>query len=145
MVLAALIVSVVGKYYAVRTCVQVAYVVDSASEMLSRYPGCVNATDDTPVIVRAKFGTEAEEIGAGLGVNFGMALWFAILLHLIGVEIYLALTPREGERLRMVSYQRQLEAGFVNPGSAGLTIDRLGDAEKWRPREGGCHSFADGK
>ena len=32
----------------------------------------------------------------------------------------LHLTPKESERLRQVSYQRQLEAGFKNPGHAGL-------------------------
>lgn len=32
----------------------------------------------------------------------------------------LHLTPKESERLRRVSYQRQLEAGFKNPGHAGL-------------------------
>jgi hypothetical protein len=30
-----------------------------------------------------------------------------------------------------VSYVRQLEAGFDHPGSAGLTVDRWGDSEKW--------------
>lgn len=60
-----------------------------------------------------------------------MALWLALMLHAIGIEIYLRLTPRETERLREVSYQRQLEAGMRRPGSAGLTADRLGDAEKW--------------
>lgn len=34
-----------------------------------------------------------------------------------------------------MSYQRQLEAGMRNPGSAGLTADRLGDSEKWKPAE----------
>lgn len=47
----------------------------------------------------------------------------------------LHLTPREAERLRKVSYSRQLEAGMNHPGSAGLTADRLGDAEKWRNGE----------
>jgi hypothetical protein len=32
----------------------------------------------------------------------------------------LHLTPKESERLRQVSYQRQLEAGFKNSGHAGL-------------------------
>lgn len=32
----------------------------------------------------------------------------------------LHLTPKESERLRQVSYQRQLEAGFKNAGHAGL-------------------------
>ena len=43
------------------------------------------------------------------------------------------LTPAEAERLRKVSYERQLAAGMRHPGSAGLTADRLGDAEAWRP------------
>jgi hypothetical protein len=43
----------------------------------------------------------------------------------------LHLTPKEAQRLRKVSYQRQLEAGMKNPGSAGLTSDRLGDADQW--------------
>jgi hypothetical protein len=47
----------------------------------------------------------------------------------------LHLTPREAQRLRQVSYQRQLEAGMRNPGSAGLTTDRLGDTDKWVPSE----------
>jgi hypothetical protein len=46
----------------------------------------------------------------------------------------LNLTPREAERLRNVSYQRQLEAGMKNPGSAGLTVDRFGDSEPWVPQ-----------
>lgn len=56
------------------------------------------------------------------------------MLHIIGVEIYLNLTPRESERLRRVSYEKQLEAGFDNPGSAGLTSDRWGDAEMYTPK-----------
>ncbi len=43
------------------------------------------------------------------------------------------MTPKESERLRQVSYEKQLEAGFANPGSAGLTADRWGDAERWTP------------
>ncbi|KAL8721906.1 MAG: hypothetical protein Q9225_001502 [Loekoesia sp. 1 TL-2023] len=54
-------------------------------------------------------------------------------IHIIGVKIYLAMTPRESERLRRVSYEKQLEAGFASPGSAGLTSDRWGDADKWTP------------
>ena len=54
-------------------------------------------------------------------------------MHIIGIEIYLGLTPRETERLRVISYEKQLEAGYANPGSAGLTVDRWGDAEKWTP------------
>lgn len=34
----------------------------------------------------------------------------------------------------MVSYQRELAAGMRHPGSAGLTSDRLGDADQWYPK-----------
>lgn len=50
------------------------------------------------------------------------------------IDLQLHLTPRETERLRNVSYQRQLQAGMRNPGSAGLTADRFGDANPWMPK-----------
>ena len=53
------------------------------------------------------------------------------MAHLIGVEIYLQLTPAESHRLRRISYEKQLEAGFANPGNAGITAaNGWGDAEK---------------
>ena len=75
-------------------------------------------------------------MGVSLDVNFGMAMWLALALHVIGVEIYLHLTPREHERLRQISYEKQLEAGFKNPGSAGVVAQRFGDANPWSPAEG---------
>lgn len=75
-----------------------------------------------------------EQIGARGATTFGMAFWFALILHVVGVEIYLHLTPREAGRLRLVSWERQAERGFRFPGSAGLTSDRWGDAEEWKPR-----------
>lgn len=62
-------------------------------------------------------------------------MWLAIFMHAAGVEIYLNLTPREYNRLREISYQKQLEAGFRKPGRAGLTVDRLGDADLWEPKQ----------
>lgn len=47
--------------------------------------------------------------------------------------VQLHLTPAESERLRRISYQKQMEAGFKNPGRGGLTADRLGDAAIWSP------------
>ena len=42
----------------------------------------------------------------------------------------LKLTPAESVRLKRVSYEKQLEAGFSKPGNAGLTVERLGDCDK---------------
>lgn len=47
--------------------------------------------------------------------------------------MYLRLTPKESERLRRVSYEKQLEAGYRSPGSAGLVLDRWADADAWTP------------
>jgi hypothetical protein len=62
-----------------------------------------------------------------------MAIWLSLLMHLVGVEIYLNLTGAEREMLRNVSFERQLEAGMENLGSAGLTSDRWGDMAVWQP------------
>jgi hypothetical protein len=56
-----------------------------------------------------------------------------LFIHIVGVEVYLRMTPRETERLRLVSYEKQLEAGYRNPGSAGLVLDKWGDADAWTP------------
>ena len=45
----------------------------------------------------------------------------------------LRLTPKESNRLRQVSYERQLERGMSRPGCAGLVAERFGDAEPFRP------------
>ena len=75
------------------------------------------------VVVNADFnGGGPEQVGASLQIGFGMALWVALFLHGVGVESYLNLKPKERERLRMVSCERQLEAGFENPGSAGWPL-----------------------
>lgn len=50
-------------------------------------------------------------------------------------RLQLHLTPAEAERLRNVSYQRQLEAGMKRPGRAGLTADRIGDSPLWVPQD----------
>ncbi|KLJ09225.1 hypothetical protein EMPG_15346 [Blastomyces silverae] len=76
---------------------------------------------------------EPAQIGANINLSFGLALWLALFLHIVGVEIYLQLTPRESQRLRMVSYERQKQAGYANPGNAGLVVQKFGDAEPWAP------------
>lgn len=124
------------------TCGEIAYIQrDSLGYMESAYPECAPGNDSRYAVVHASFlDGNPEEIGASMRMNFGMGLWMSLFLHAVGVEIYLKLTPRESERLRQVSYERQLEAGAKNPGSAGLVVERFGDAEPWkslRPHEEG--------
>jgi hypothetical protein len=54
---------------------------------------------------------------------------------MLTIVYQLKFTPRETQRLRQVSYEKQLEAGMKNPGSAGLTVERFGDADPWISNE----------
>ncbi|KAL8641136.1 MAG: hypothetical protein Q9228_002018 [Teloschistes exilis] len=137
MIIAALIISQSSNYYTTMECGSVRTIYNAEPQKIqSLYPQCTQpgSANDTLVIVQATFGNgQPEQIGASLRMNFGMALWMALLLHAVGVEIYLGLTPRETNRLRQVSYERQMERGMKHPGSAGLTSDRFGDADPWKP------------
>jgi len=135
MILSAIIATKHSEYFTTMTCGEIDSIYNSANVVNELYPACATpgATAATRVVVQADFGQQPEQIGASLRISFGMAMWLAIILHLVGVEIYLALTPRDSNRLRQVSYERQMERGFSNPGSAGLTADRFGDAAPWVP------------
>lgn len=133
MIISAKILSSIGGYYRAMPCDQVASMFDDQQKFAASYPQCSSAmgTTDGWIAVPAHFSGKTH-IAATLDLTFGTAGWLAFVLHAVGVEIYLQLTPREGERLREVSYQRQLEAGFRHPGSSGTTADRWGDAEAWK-------------
>ncbi|KAF3903223.1 hypothetical protein ABW20_dc0103893 [Dactylellina cionopaga] len=114
--------------------------VPAAQEIFrSLYPMCVGAGNVTLVgnfaAVQGTPDGMVESVSVGYKLTFGMTAWLAIILHMVGVEVYLALTPRETERLRKVSYERQLARGYKNPGRGGLTADRFGDSARWRPEE----------
>lgn len=137
--LASVIITKMGGYYQLWTCGELDYIYDyyGLGEMpADEYPQCLEsgATPDTLVAVSAqRISTSLEGTSASTTLPLGPMLWLSIVMHLVGVEIYLALTPREGERLRRVSYEKQLEAGLKHPGSAGITSDRWGDAESYKP------------
>lgn len=122
-------------YYRAMPCEQIDFMYDDKAEFETSFPQCfsANSTVDGWIAVKADFPNSKPGIAVGLGLTFGTAGWLALFLHIVGVEIYLNLTPRENQRLRVVSYQRQLEAGFSHPGSSGLTSDRLGDSDPWQP------------
>ncbi|PGH14050.1 hypothetical protein AJ79_03320 [Helicocarpus griseus UAMH5409] len=139
------IISRVGTYYEVWTCEKIDYVwkfYKVPVSYLTAYPMCApppNGTSLPPGYKPVSFvkadnnGIEPAQIGANIEASFGLAVWIALFLHVAGIEVYLRLTPRESERLRMVSYERQKEAGYSNPGSAGLVVEKFGDAEPWVP------------
>ena len=127
------IITGIGSYHTIWSCDELQFVLKSRPQyLLHTYPRCAsNSTAN--VIVHSDFSNNVEEIASSLRSAFGIGLWLAIILHGVGVEVYLHLTPRESRRLRQVSYERQLEAGFEHPGSSGLVVEWLGDADQWRP------------
>ncbi|KAK5702555.1 hypothetical protein LTR97_003500 [Elasticomyces elasticus] len=120
-------------YYTVMRCSKIVYT--AGMEVASTYPACAANPDTGLAVVRANLSgaTNILEAAAALEVAFSSAAWLALVIHAVGIEIYLNLTRAEGERLRRVSYKRQMERGLLPPGSAGLTADKLGDVEAWVP------------
>lgn len=138
MIIATAIISQAGTYYALWPCAKIAATLPNVHMLLPLYPSCAafaNGSDLNAVapVLANLGGKTAANSGAALNLTFGMALWLATAIHAVGVEVYLQLTPKEANRLRQVSYQRQLEAGMKNPGCAGLVVQKLGDADAWVP------------
>ncbi|CAH0033871.1 unnamed protein product [Clonostachys rhizophaga] len=134
------IISQIGGYHSARPCGWLKFTIGDADRLLRLYPDCstwLNGKNpDQMAVVRAdsRNPTSAAEAVVAHHLPFGMSIWLGLFISGVVIEIYLHLTPKEAERLRMVSYQRQLAAGVRHPGSTGLTSDRLGDADQWYPR-----------
>lgn len=135
--IAAFFVSVMREYRNVWPCEMIDWTWKSygGDGYLESYPQCVNQSGASagfsPVLANILSKSDPAEIGTSLQIPAGIAFWTCLLLHVVGVEIYLALTPREAARLRMESYKRQLAAGYKNPGSEGLVPEKFGDADPW--------------
>lgn len=125
-ILGALIVSQLGGFFVQMECGQI----NSMGGDATYYPNCAVGGDSAHTAVEADFETQlgVEEVAASLQLVFGQAGLIALVIHAVLVEVYFHLTPKVNERLRKVSYERQLERGHKHPGSSGLTSDRLGDA-----------------
>jgi hypothetical protein len=154
MIIGALIISkypASRRQYIAYSCNVLSYILRNDAGLLAeRYPQCSSAVNWSVqhIAIQANFGggedeRRVEELSAALQACFPMAAWLAWLLHVVGTEVYLKLTPAEAERLRAISYQRQvscawmllmqLELGYRNPGNGGLTVERLGDASPYVP------------
>lgn len=119
------IMSMMGGFYTTMNCGQLTSVGGNATN----YANCAGGDESAYTIVTANFERDnVEEIAGSLQMAFGSSGLMALALHAILCEIYFHLTPAESERLRKISYERQLERGHKHPGSSGLTSDRLGDA-----------------
>ncbi|KAG8745785.1 hypothetical protein FRC10_007047 [Ceratobasidium sp. 414] len=88
------IISVSAPYYAVWTCDEVTFLLGDPSAVASKFPACALSPGDDPtgiyVPVHASVYGDPINFGSSQRVSFGMALWFAILVHVIAVEIYVS-------------------------------------------------------
>ena len=128
-------------YYDTRPCSVVDFMFSGNRTMVeSLHPSCeayyTGADPNRQVLIDA-FGSngsgDVDQAAVQYTLCFNAAMWLALSLHVLGVELYLHLTPAEAARLRRISYKRQIEAGMRWPGNAGLTSERLGDAEPFLP------------
>jgi hypothetical protein len=126
-------------YYLATPCYVVDYMFGgNQTQVLHFHPLCESFysganQEQRTVTVGGPDAQTVDQFVASYVSTSGAAAWLALAIHVFAVEVYLRLTPAEGERLRRISYQRQLEAGMRNPGNEGLTAQRLGDAEAWDP------------
>lgn len=109
--------------YDVMTCDELEFIYRNNTQVYFDFPACRpgyrNFTSDGHVVVKAHLRGEGGPNNAALEVSFAAAGFLALILYTIGIEIYLRLTPREGERLRRLSYELQLKKEMKTPGSAG--------------------------
>ena len=129
------IMSKLGYFYVTMPCRTIDYITSNyGGSQMMLYPSC--AEDPTGwAAVKMDFYSETspEQIGASITGSFGGSLLVALLLHSWGVECYLALTTAARDRLKQVSYEKQLARGWRKPGDMGLTPNNWGDLPAWLP------------
>lgn len=120
-------------FYDTQSCAQIYFgyaaygISDSKNPTSLLYPQCGSNASTSTTYVAVKADQETPEgFAASYNLSFGMSAFIALLIHAIGVEVYLSLTPAETVRLREVSAERQAKAKFRTPGHPGLT-ERVGD------------------
>lgn len=98
MIIATVIISASGDYFSVWTCAKIEATLPTPALLMPLYPACIayaNGTDPNAVaVVQANLnGVTGVNAGTALDMTFGMAMWLALLLHAVGVEIYVSYSP----------------------------------------------------
>ncbi|KAI1115914.1 hypothetical protein F5Y14DRAFT_107844 [Nemania sp. NC0429] len=139
MITSAMLISKVGGFYYAQPCDKINFTLGGQDRTMALYPQCApffsgeNLVQHAVVLAKYR-GGNIMEIATVLNVCFGPSAWLATAIHAFAAELYLGATTAEQDRLKNVSYQRQLKAGMKNPGDAGVTAERFGDAKKWTPK-----------
>jgi hypothetical protein len=111
-----------GRYKTVSTCAEILYTYEtlscnftaSLSRILERYPSCadLSAEDAREVFVAVNASlniTRPEETFSILSLVYGTCAFFALLIHVLGVEVYLEWSRSEDEMLKEVVGRKKKE------------------------------------
>ncbi|KAF9507884.1 hypothetical protein BS47DRAFT_1351076 [Hydnum rufescens UP504] len=95
------IISDVGSYYALWRCDELLYVVGQSQ--LGAYPLCLSAQETGRNLGHVQVAVHASTREAPINnasarrVNSGMAIWTALIIHMIGAEIYIRATEKANQ------------------------------------------------
>jgi len=95
------IISAIGTYYSVWRCDEVLYVLnENTTDLYRMYPQCNQPGLDLGsihVAVRAAAHESPLGFGSSVRATFGMALWIGMVIHVIGVELYIRKTDSSNQ------------------------------------------------
>jgi hypothetical protein len=96
------VITDIGTYYSVWRCDEIMSVMTDAETLSATYPQCVQTEnpENINVAVHAATGADQLSFASSVRATFGMALWLAMLIHLIGMEFYIRKTESENQHRR---------------------------------------------
>jgi hypothetical protein len=94
------IITMIGDYYYAMPCSKILGILAAfkipSQALPGFYPECVpfvkGASPNQYAVVHAGSYGRPEQVAAALDITFGMTLWLALMIHAIGVEIYVSPT-----------------------------------------------------
>ncbi|QRV80546.1 hypothetical protein RhiJN_08561 [Ceratobasidium sp. AG-Ba] len=127
--LSAQVITAINTYFSLWRCSEIGFVLKDAAVLAQRYPLCgtpdaVARPDDTYVAVHSSWNEGRLGRGSASRASFGMALWVAMLLHFLGIELYLRMTTGESKWWREWSKRK---ANGEEHGRLGQETSRYDD------------------
>lgn len=98
MTLAARIISNYGGYQAAMPCGSIDFILKDESTVVRRYPECAAYYDGSKpgqyaIVPATMSGPDGAQVAAALNLCAGGSFWLALVLHAVGIEIYVSMAP----------------------------------------------------
>lgn len=103
--ISAQIITAINTYYSLWQCAEIGYVLETPEALAKAFPQCATPNalanpNGLQVSVHASWKEGDLGEASALRATFGMALWVAMMLHFVGIELYLRATADESKKLR---------------------------------------------